>query len=51
MATQRKIADLLRVSATPSVVSPPLLPHDGWSKNPRQVHESLTGDEFEKEIA
>jgi hypothetical protein len=49
MATQRKIADLLRVSASPAVVSPPLFPHDGRSKNPHAVHESRMGEEFEKE--
>jgi hypothetical protein len=41
----------ISLTASPSVVSPPLLPHDGRSKSPRQVHESLTGEQFEKERA
>ena len=49
MKAQRKIAGMLRDSASPSVASPPL--GSGRSKNPRQVHESLTGEDFKKERA
>jgi hypothetical protein len=41
----------ITLTATPSVVSPPFLPHDRRSKSPRQVHESLPGEQFEMERA